>query len=98
MTNVLLSGWLRRTGAQNDLERVTKMAYAQVAVYGMNEKVPPASPPAHFLGGAACAVQGVAADCVLSMCFQLGSVLGDMVVRAGVHADRGVCLCCSQGW
>ncbi|KAK9844071.1 hypothetical protein WJX81_003751 [Elliptochloris bilobata] len=27
------------TGAQNDLERVTKMAYAQVAVYGMNEKV-----------------------------------------------------------
>ena len=26
-------------GAQNDLERVTKMAYAQVAVYGMNEKV-----------------------------------------------------------
>ena len=30
-------------GAQNDLERVTKMAYAQVAVYGMNDKVcPPA--------------------------------------------------------
>ena len=28
-----------RTGAQNDLERVTKMAYAQVALYGMNEKV-----------------------------------------------------------
>ena len=28
-----------RAGAQNDLERVTKMAYAQVAVYGMNEKV-----------------------------------------------------------
>ncbi len=26
-------------GAQNDLERVTKMAYAQVAVYGMNDKV-----------------------------------------------------------
>ena len=26
-------------GAQNDLERVTKMAYAQVALYGMNEKV-----------------------------------------------------------
>ena len=25
-------------GAQNDLERVTKMAYAQVAVYGMNDK------------------------------------------------------------
>mmetsp|Transcript_3560 Transcript_3560/g.10352 ORF Transcript_3560/g.10352 Transcript_3560/m.10352 type:complete len:828 (-) Transcript_3560:1087-3570(-) len=27
------------TGAQNDLERVTKMAYAQVGIYGMNEKV-----------------------------------------------------------
>jgi AFG3 family protein len=27
------------TGAQNDLERVTQMTYAQVAVYGMNEKV-----------------------------------------------------------
>uniref|UniRef100_A0A1D1ZYX9 AAA+ ATPase domain-containing protein n=1 Tax=Auxenochlorella protothecoides TaxID=3075 RepID=A0A1D1ZYX9_AUXPR len=27
------------TGAQNDLERVTKMAYAQVAVYGMNDAV-----------------------------------------------------------
>ena len=27
------------TGAQNDLERVTKMAYSQVAVYGMNEKL-----------------------------------------------------------
>ncbi|KAK9855184.1 hypothetical protein WJX84_003749 [Apatococcus fuscideae] len=27
------------TGAQNDLERITKMAYSQVAVYGMNEKV-----------------------------------------------------------
>ncbi|KAK9805904.1 hypothetical protein WJX73_003524 [Symbiochloris irregularis] len=27
------------TGAQNDLERITKMAYAQVGVYGMNEKV-----------------------------------------------------------
>jgi ATP-dependent Zn protease len=27
------------TGAQNDLEKVTKMAYARVAVYGMNEKV-----------------------------------------------------------
>lgn len=26
-------------GAQNDLERITKMAYSQVAVYGMNEKV-----------------------------------------------------------
>ena len=26
-------------GAQNDLERITKMAYAQVALYGMNEKV-----------------------------------------------------------
>jgi AFG3 family protein len=27
------------TGAQNDLERVTKMAYAQVGIYGMNERV-----------------------------------------------------------
>ncbi|CAL5225560.1 g8397 [Coccomyxa viridis] len=27
------------TGAQNDLERITKMAYGQVAIYGMNEKV-----------------------------------------------------------
>mmetsp|Transcript_25919 Transcript_25919/g.35779 ORF Transcript_25919/g.35779 Transcript_25919/m.35779 type:complete len:526 (-) Transcript_25919:135-1712(-) len=27
------------TGAQNDLEKVTKMAYSQVAIYGMNEKV-----------------------------------------------------------
>ena len=26
-------------GAQNDLERITKMAYSQVAVYGMNDKV-----------------------------------------------------------
>jgi AFG3 family protein len=27
------------TGAQNDLERVTKMAYSQVAIYGMNPRV-----------------------------------------------------------
>lgn len=27
------------TGAQNDLERITKMAYAMVSLYGMNEKV-----------------------------------------------------------
>jgi len=27
------------TGAQNDLERITKMAYAMIAIYGMNEKV-----------------------------------------------------------
>eukprot|EP00197_Chlamydomonas_leiostraca_P001991 CAMPEP_0202857522 /NCGR_PEP_ID=MMETSP1391-20130828/427_1 /ASSEMBLY_ACC=CAM_ASM_000867 /TAXON_ID=1034604 /ORGANISM="Chlamydomonas leiostraca, Strain SAG 11-49" /LENGTH=796 /DNA_ID=CAMNT_0049536333 /DNA_START=393 /DNA_END=2784 /DNA_ORIENTATION=+ len=27
------------TGAVNDLERVTQMAYAQVAVYGMNDKI-----------------------------------------------------------
>jgi cell division protease FtsH len=27
------------TGAQNDLERITKMAYAMVTLYGMNEKV-----------------------------------------------------------
>lgn len=27
------------TGAQNDLDQVTKMAYSMVAVYGMNEKV-----------------------------------------------------------
>jgi AFG3 family protein len=27
------------TGAQNDLERITKMAYAMVTIYGMNERV-----------------------------------------------------------
>lgn len=27
------------TGAQNDLERVTRMAYSQVALYGMNKKI-----------------------------------------------------------
>src|SRR5690606_31080528 len=27
------------TGAQNDLERITKMAYSMVTIYGMNEKV-----------------------------------------------------------
>jgi cell division protease FtsH len=27
------------TGAQNDLERITKLAYAMIAIYGMNEKV-----------------------------------------------------------
>ncbi|MGB3588394.1 MAG: peptidase M41, partial [Tunicatimonas sp.] len=27
------------TGAQNDLERITKMAYSMVTVYGMNEKL-----------------------------------------------------------
>ena len=27
------------TGAQNDLEKVTKMAYAQIRQYGMNENV-----------------------------------------------------------
>ncbi len=27
------------TGAQNDLEQVTKMAYAMVTIYGMNEKI-----------------------------------------------------------
>lgn len=27
------------TGAQNDLQKITQMAYSQVAVYGMNEKV-----------------------------------------------------------
>jgi cell division protease FtsH len=27
------------TGAQNDLERITKLAYAMVTVYGMSEKV-----------------------------------------------------------
>ncbi|CAL8466929.1 g6465 [Coccomyxa elongata] len=34
------------TGAQNDLERVTKMAYSQVAIYGMNKKVGLVSFPA----------------------------------------------------
>lgn len=29
------------TGAQNDLEKVTKIAYAQVAKYGMNERIGP---------------------------------------------------------
>lgn len=29
------------TGAQNDLEKVTKMAYAQVKHFGMNEKIGP---------------------------------------------------------
>ncbi|MFI5134206.1 MAG: ATP-dependent zinc metalloprotease FtsH, partial [Chitinophagales bacterium] len=27
------------TGAQNDLERITKMAYAMVTIYGMNDKI-----------------------------------------------------------
>ncbi|WIA22346.1 hypothetical protein OEZ85_004659 [Tetradesmus obliquus] len=27
------------TGAQNDLEKVTQMAYAQISVYGMNERI-----------------------------------------------------------
>ena len=27
------------TGAQNDLERITRMAYAMVTLYGMNPKV-----------------------------------------------------------
>ena len=27
------------TGAQNDLERITKMSYAMVSIYGMNEKI-----------------------------------------------------------
>jgi ATP-dependent Zn protease len=27
------------TGASDDLDRVTKIAYSQVALYGMNEKV-----------------------------------------------------------
>ena len=27
------------TGAQNDLERITKMAYSMVTIYGMNEKI-----------------------------------------------------------
>ena len=26
------------TGAQNDLERITRMAYSMVTIYGMNEK------------------------------------------------------------
>ncbi|XP_020580716.1 ATP-dependent zinc metalloprotease FTSH 8, mitochondrial-like [Phalaenopsis equestris] len=33
------------TGAQNDLEKVTKMTYAQVAVYGFSEKVGLLFPP-----------------------------------------------------
>uniref|UniRef100_A0A0M3JH99 Peptidase_M41 domain-containing protein n=1 Tax=Anisakis simplex TaxID=6269 RepID=A0A0M3JH99_ANISI len=31
------------TGAQDDLEKVTKSAYAQVKMYGMNERVGPLS-------------------------------------------------------
>ncbi|KAI9312882.1 peptidase family M41-domain-containing protein [Dichotomocladium elegans] len=31
------------TGAQNDLQKVTKMAYAQVGMYGMNDRVGPLS-------------------------------------------------------
>jgi len=31
------------TGAQDDLERVTRMAYSQVMVYGMNDKIGPLS-------------------------------------------------------
>ena len=27
------------TGAVNDLERVTQLAYAQVAIYGMNDRI-----------------------------------------------------------
>ena len=27
------------TGAQNDLERITKMAYAMVTIYGMNKRI-----------------------------------------------------------
>ena len=34
-----LSCRLLAAGAQNDLERITKMAYGQVGLYGMNEKV-----------------------------------------------------------
>ncbi|KAM9976605.1 hypothetical protein ACTFIR_010447 [Dictyostelium discoideum] len=31
------------TGAQDDLEKITKMAYSQVSIYGMNEKIGPLS-------------------------------------------------------
>eukprot|EP01133_Synstelium_polycarpum_P003573 gene3573-4088_t len=33
------------TGAQDDLEKITKMAYSQVGIYGMNDKVGPLSYP-----------------------------------------------------
>jgi AFG3 family protein len=33
------------TGAQDDLEKITKMAYSQVSVYGMNDRVGPLSYP-----------------------------------------------------
>lgn len=33
------------TGAQDDLEKVTNMAYSQVSIYGMNERVGPLSFP-----------------------------------------------------
>ncbi|KAN0047620.1 hypothetical protein ACTA71_002003 [Dictyostelium dimigraforme] len=31
------------TGAQDDLEKITKMAYSQISIYGMNEKIGPLS-------------------------------------------------------
>lgn len=44
---LLLKALLKLTaGAQNDLERITKMAYSQVAIYGMNDKVGLVSFPA----------------------------------------------------
>jgi len=33
------------TGAQDDLEKITKMAYSQICLYGMNEKIGPLSYP-----------------------------------------------------
>ncbi|EGC31386.1 hypothetical protein DICPUDRAFT_39991 [Dictyostelium purpureum] len=33
------------TGAQDDLQKITKMAYSQISIYGMNEKVGPLSFP-----------------------------------------------------
>lgn len=42
------------TGAQNDLEKVTKIAYAQIQKYGMNDKIGPmyiADEKDHEMGG-----------------------------------------------
>ena len=33
------------TGAQDDLEKITKMAYSQVSMYGMNKRIGPLSFP-----------------------------------------------------
>lgn len=99
MTDVFLNGCLRHTGAQNDLERVTKMAYAQVAVYGMNEKVPPAS-PACALGGllVPCRAWQLTVLCPLAFSWDLCWGIRLFVQVCTLSRNRRVCLCCCQGW